>query len=274
MHGSISLVAVPRLYVPDFVADTATVSLPDGEAHHVTHVLRLKSGAPVRIFNGRGLEWAAHLVAVTKKSVEAAVDQEVTPVPEPAIRVTFAAGILKSDHMDALVRDATMMGAAEIVPLITEHVTVPAKVWKGSAAVERWHRVAVASAKQCGRAVVPKIFAPADLESTLAGQKAAMKLMFVEPSSGVKAVSVADTGAASALLIIGPEGGWSASELKLAEKAAVQLVGLGPRTIRADAMAVAALTAFWTVVGDSAPESSTPGSESRAHQPSRPRSRS
>jgi 16S rRNA (uracil1498-N3)-methyltransferase len=235
----------PRLYVPDLDPAAGSVELPAGEAHHVTRVLRLRPGDDVRVFDGRGREWRARLVHSPKRST-AAVElvAEMAPVPEPDAHVTFAAGILKGDHMDTVFRDATMMGAAAIVPLVTEHVDVPKKAWARGAATERWQRVAVASAKQCGRAVVPEIGEPESLPDLLKRHTNSAIVMFVEPSLQ----SGAQTGlvpAGPALLLAGPEGGWSAGEVALALAAGAVCVQLGPRTIRADAIAAVGLASFW-----------------------------
>ena len=244
--------AVPRLYVPELNPSSARVVLPDGEAHHVSRVLRLRAGDDVRVFDGRGREWAARLVPSERRSATTVeLGAEVAPTPEPAVRVTLAAGILKGDHMDAIVRDATMMGAAEIVPLVTEHVTVPKKAWQGSATLERWQRVAVASAKQCGRAVVPEITSPMDLALVLSGHAGQSIVMFVEPAVGTDARPVSGTpiaGAGTLLVAVGPEGGWSIGEVTQARTAGAVLAHLGPRTIRADAMATAALAALAAVL--------------------------
>jgi 16S rRNA (uracil1498-N3)-methyltransferase len=241
-------VSVPRLYIPGLDPSSARIVLPEGEAHHVARVLRLRAGDEVRVFDGRGREWSARLVPSERPSATTVeLVEEVAPVPEPSVRVTLAAGILKGDHMDAIVRDATMMGAAEIVPLITEHVMVPKKAWQGTAAFERWQRVAVASAKQCGRAVVPEIAAPIALDAVLAPGSGQTIVMFVEPAVGVEATPVSRIPTPNdriLLVFIGPEGGWSAAEVTQARAAGATLAHLGPRTIRADAMATAALSAM------------------------------
>jgi 16S rRNA (uracil1498-N3)-methyltransferase len=245
-------VSVPRLYVPDLDPSSARVALPEGEAHHVARVLRLRAGDAVRVFDGRGREWAARLAASERRSATTVeLVAEVAPIPEPSLRVTLAAGILKGDHMDAVVRDAVMMGATEIVPLVTEHVTVPKKAWQGSAVLERWRRVAVASAKQCGRAVVPEIATPAEFAVVLSGHAGQSIVMFVEPAVGEDAKSIAGTPMApggTLLVLIGPEGGWSSAEVTQGRAAGAMLAHLGPRTIRADAMATAALAALGTVL--------------------------
>lgn len=235
--------SVPRLYVPDLDPSSRTATLPDGEAHHVSRVLRLKAGDAVRVFDGRGREWTARLAPSAKRSsgvVE--IVEEVAAVPEPSIHVTLAAGLLKGDHMDVVVRDATMMGAAEIVPLVTANVDVPKKAWTSGAAAERWRRVAIASAKQCGRAVVPEIVAPMVLAEVLARHAGQMVVMFVEPFVAKGSVPPGTVRSGPRLLVlVGPEGGWSAEEVAQGQEALAQLVQLGPRTIRADAMAAVGL---------------------------------
>ena len=239
---------MPRVYVPDLDPASARLLLPEGEAHHVSRVLRLRAGDDVRVFDGRGREWAARLVSSDRRSaVTVELVDEISAIPEPSVQVTLAAGILKGDHMDAVVRDATMMGAAEIVPLVTEHVTVPKSAWKGTAALERWRRVAVASAKQCGRAVVPEIAAPADLDVFFSAHERESVVMFVEPGIATDARPASGVPAASTdklLVLIGPEGGWSVGEVTRVRARGGALVHLGPRTIRADAMATAALSAL------------------------------
>lgn len=239
---------MPRLYVPGVDGASTSIELPETEAHHVRHVLRLAAGDSVRVFDGRGQEWSARLVpSASRRGASVDLVGRVAAVPEPSVRVTLAAGILKGDHMDAVVRDATMMGAAAIVPLAADHVAVPARAWKTTEACERWRRVAVASAKQCGRAVVPEIEAPQGLSQVLARRGVDAAVMFVEPASGIAAGSTAPARPAqSALVLVGPEGGWSKEELELTRRAGVLLASLGPRTLRAETMAAIAFSVLWT----------------------------
>jgi 16S rRNA (uracil1498-N3)-methyltransferase len=239
--------------VPALDPAVPRIVLPEGEAHHLTRVLRLETGAAVRVFDGRGKEWSARLVPSERRG-QATVEllEQIQAVPEPVIQVTLAAGILKGDHMDAIVRDATMMGVARIVPLVTAHVTVPHRAWKGHAALDRWRRVAVASAKQCGRAVVPEISPPTEFAEVVTSADGGRAVMFVEPARGAGAVAAGAPGPPNSgrvLVLLGPEGGWSVEEVDRARRADMTFVHLGARTIRADAMAVAALSALWTAWG-------------------------
>ena len=146
-----------RVYMPEITAGATRVEVRGDEAHHLSRVVRARVGEVVGVFDGRGHEWRARIEEVSKQAVMLAIDAEVAPVAEPAVHVTLAIGVLKGDQMDTVVRDATVMGVSALVPLATDHVSVPTRAWRDDAAVMRWQRVAVAAAKQCQRAVVPAV---------------------------------------------------------------------------------------------------------------------
>lgn len=240
-----------RVYVPD--AAPGEQSLPPTEAHHLVHVLRAPVGVAVRVFDGAGHEWDATIAAISRRAVTLSIGAEVMPVAEPRIRVTLAAALLKGDQMDAIVRDATMLGVTAIAPMTSMHVTVPDRRWQSGAALERWQRVAIASARQCGRAIVPEIRAVQPWADVLRRTAGEAVLMCVEPSTAAKGATsgaVPPAGPTSvATLVVGPEGGWSASELRDAERAGVSMIALGPRTLRAESVPAIALSALWTSWG-------------------------
>lgn len=242
---------VTRVFVPDAAPGDRT--LAPTESHHLVHVLRAPVGAAVRVFDGQGHEWDATIAAIRRRDVTIAIGAAVAPVAEPRVRVTLAAALLKGDQMDAIVRDATMLGVAAIAPMTTAHVTVPDRRWQSGAAVDRWRRVAIASARQCGRAVVPEIRDVEPWTTVLRRTAGAPALMCVEPA----AAALGATGggfpplaqAAAATVLVGPEGGWSAGELSEALRAGASMIALGPRTLRAEAVPAIALSALWTSWG-------------------------
>jgi 16S rRNA (uracil1498-N3)-methyltransferase len=245
-------VSVPRFFVPAAEFGSGSVALPSDESHHAVHVLRLGVGADVRVFDGAGREWAGRVASVRRSSVSVDLVGEVTPVAEPPVRVTVAVGVLKGQQMDAVVRDATMLGAWSIVPLETAHLSAGKK--RPRLAGEHWHRVAVASAKQCGRAVVPVIEGPTTLVDLLGRGEFGVTVMLVEPSARASPeASLAAAAAASrpttALVLIGPEGGWSEAELDLVAKTGARFATLGPRTLRAETAPTVALSGLWTLWG-------------------------
>ncbi|HVQ41477.1 MAG TPA: RsmE family RNA methyltransferase, partial [Vicinamibacterales bacterium] len=224
-------------------------ALPKDEAHHVTRVLRLPPGATVRIFDGKGREWSGRLETGPKRGESGViVEEEAKPVPEPEVRVTLAIGVLKGDQMDAVVRDATALGVVAIAPMETAHVTVPPRAWQSGAAVERWQRVSVAAAKQCGRAVVPTVRPVATLADVLI-ERADTIWLCAEPALPEGPTINVERRGSSALVLVGPEGGWAEQEVQLALRAGAGVFNLGPRTLRAELAPTVALSSLWTKWG-------------------------
>jgi 16S rRNA (uracil1498-N3)-methyltransferase len=248
-------VSDPRFLAPPLAEGSRLVVLSDEEAHHAYRVLRLDRGDPVRVFDGVGHEWAGTIHEIGAGRVTVAVDRAVEITPEPRTEVTLAVGLLKGAQMDTVVREATMLGAQAIIPLVSVRVVAPVRA-RVEAARERWRRVAVQSAKQCGRAVVPIVRDPAGLEAVLVDANYDVRVMLAEPGTDVPADPPGEPPRPQAghrrpraLLLIGPEGGWTADEVRLARSHGAQLWRLGPRTIKAETAPTVALAALWTLWG-------------------------
>lgn len=234
--------------MPEFNEATADADalcvLPDAEAHHLTRVLRLAVGDPLIIFNGRGASWDATLVSAGTRNATARITARRPTAPNAPARLTLAIALLKGDAMDAVVRDATALGVAEIVPMATAHAVVPKRA-RGGEAIERWQRVAVASAKQCGQMWLPAITAVTDFDDVVP-RTDSTKLLCVEPALG--GAEVAAIASDAVTILIGPEGGWSAAEVAAARAAGCHLVTLGPLTLRAELAPVVAITRVWSAL--------------------------
>ena len=242
----------PRFYVPDLDATAARVPLPDDEAEHLVRVLRLGTGAEVEVFDGRGGLWRAEVVEAGKRSAAIRAIEPAIPAPEIGLPITLVISVLKADKMDDVVRDAVMLGAAGILPVVSERSEISLSAVEKSQRVARWQRIAVSSAKQCGRAVVPVVGAARSFAAYLGEPAIAVRLICVEPSGaghGVRTVQ-AVTKPASAHVIVGPEGGWSPIEMSAALAAGALPVSLGGRTLRADAAPLVALSALLTTWGE------------------------
>jgi len=236
---------VPRFFVAELDARSGRATLSREESHHLRHVMRLAPGADVRVFDGRGGEWQARVAAIDRDGVSVDLGAPVAAAAESASRIVVAQAVLKGDRMDAIVRDATMMGAAAVQPMRTSHTAVPARSLGGSTA-ERWRRIAIASAKQCGRAVVPEVRPVAAFADVVSGTDVGARILLTEPRAEALATARVDTlrevaRASGAIVAIGPEGGWSVDEIATAVDAGFTCWSLGSLTLRADAMAVAAL---------------------------------
>jgi 16S rRNA (uracil1498-N3)-methyltransferase len=244
---------VPRFFAPEARAGGLT-ELPEDEAQHLTRVLRLSAGSAVIVFDGRGHEFDAVVAKAEKSGASVQLGAAREPsAREAGVAVTLAQAVLKGDKMDGIVRDAVMMGVTAIQPLVCARSEIALAALERGRRQARWQRIAVASAKQCGRAVVPPVLAPrafewiatAFAERTLPGPA----LMFVEPSAAAAAVSLSDLDGPrprEATILVGPEGGWEALEIEQAA-AMCRLVTLGSRTLRADAVPVVAMAALFAI---------------------------
>lgn len=217
-----------------------SVELPEAESHHIARVMRLNSGDAIIIFNGRGQSWDAEIAVQGKRASATLLKRRPAATPAPA-RITLAIGLLKGDAMDDVVRDVTALGVAEIIPMTTAHAVVPKRA-RGDEAIARWQRVAVASAKQCGQVTLPVIADVADFGAVLT-RDISTKLIAVEPALGGSEVSAIASD--SILIMIGPEGGWSAGDVAAASAAGCHAITLGPLTLRAELAPVVAVTTVW-----------------------------
>jgi 16S rRNA (uracil1498-N3)-methyltransferase len=239
---------LPRFYVPDLDPAPGTVTLSPEESHHLARVLRLSGGDPVVVFDGRGRQFAGRVDRADRHHAAVTLGHELASAPDHATPIALVQAILKGDKMDEVVRDATMAGASRVVPIVTERSQVRFSSLRRGHVDERWRRVAVASAKQCGQSRLPEIEAPRSFESWLETPAPGIRLLLVEPggadSGGAAALQTVLTGSRPEAVscVIGPEGGWSAEERERAAAAGCRVVTLGPMTLRADAAGLVALS--------------------------------
>ncbi len=250
----------PRFHVPGLDATAERVELPEDEAEHLVRVLRLGVGDQVDIFDGRGGLWRAEVVQAGKNSATVRPIERGTPARELGLRLSLVVSVLKGDKMDAVVRDAVMLGVTSIRPVVSKRSEISLSAMAKSSRIARWQRIAVASAKQCGRAVVPPVFdaAPLDWYWTEKSDPSTplavsgVRIVCIEPAAalgeviGVQAVS----RPVAADVLVGPEGGWTVSEVAAAHDSGAILMSLGDRTLRADAVPIVALTALLTTWGE------------------------
>ena len=239
-----------RFYAPGITA-SAAVALPDEEAEHLIRVLRLKAGDEVEAFDGAGGMFLAVVDRADRRGAALRPVRAIDAARETQVRLRLVMAALKGDKMDAVVRDAAMLGVAAMLPVVTARSEVSLAALARGHRVPRWRRIAVSSVKQCGRAVVPVVEPALALDDYFAQPSAADRVMLVEPAAahGAQPVRSIDRPAA-ADLIVGPEGGWTGPEMRTAAAAGARLVTLGARTLRADAAPLVGLTAVLTVWGE------------------------
>jgi 16S rRNA (uracil1498-N3)-methyltransferase len=244
----------PRFYAPKANVSGENILLPDYEGRHLSQVLRLKSGTEVALFNGNGHEFSGIVQDISGSSVVVKIDSQcLPPAPEPSLAITLASAVLKSHSMDNVVKYATLFGVSAIQPVISTRSDVSLSALQQGKRMERWKRIAVSAAKQCGGALIPSIFAPCNfnelsenLVKVLSSESP--QLMLVEPSASCDCLSISELERPDnqeAALIIGPEGGWTTEEVE-GGSTIFKLVTLGSRTFRAEVAPAVALASLFT----------------------------
>ena len=234
--------SLPRLFVRTPLAPGVSVELDAGQANYLGNVLRLREGAELMVFDGRSGEWVARIVNVAKKRKVLVVERrtrEAESVPD----VWLAFAPVKRTHTDWLVEKATELGVARLMPIITQRTIVE------RVKLERLEAIAIEAAEQCGRTLLPEICEPQPLTRLLEQRDASRTLYFADETGGEPVGNAFRPG--PALILTGPEGGFTEEERATIRSAAGALaVSLGPRILRAETAALAALTAYMVVAGD------------------------
>jgi 16S rRNA (uracil1498-N3)-methyltransferase len=242
----------PRLYIDVPLNEGASVALDASRANYLGNVLRLKTGDSVLVFNGRDGEWRGTLASTGKRRLALAIGRRTRP-QTGALDLHYLFAPLKHARLDYMAQKAVEMGASRLQPVITRHAQV-ARV-----NLERMRANAIEAAEQCGILTLPEIGAPLSLQRMIAGRDPARLLVFCDEDAEVKDPVVALSQARNAngaepiplAVLVGPEGGFAPDEraLLLQLPNAVRLA-LGPRILRADTAAVAALALVGAILGD------------------------
>ena len=236
----------PRLYVEAELGNGAIVPLAREQANYLLNVLRLGNGDGVLVFNGRDGEWYAGIEVAGKRSANLVLEKQLRPQTGGAdLHYLFAP--LKRARLDYMVQKATEMGVARLQPVLTRY-TVAERV-NG----ERMRANVIEAAEQCGILRVPEVTAPERLEKVLASWDAGRRLVFCDEGAPIADPIAVLRGIGPSLLavLIGPEGGFAPEEREaLVAQPYVVRIAMGPRIMRADTAAVAALTLVNAVLGD------------------------
>lgn len=242
--------SLPRFHFPE-AGPGVRGRLPAAAAHHAREVLRLRAGAAVRVFDGRGAEYEAVLSAVARGEVAVDVGVAAPARPESSLHLALAVSALKGDLMEWVVQKATELGVAEIRPFVCQRTDSVARPALLGSRHDRWLKVAAGAAEQCGRAVVPAL-APTVSFGDLVGEVAGgpRLLLHESASRSFPAAPRADSAPAGLLIAVGPAGGFAPEEVRAAEEGDFTPVRLGPRTLRAETAAVAAVALAQALWGD------------------------
>ncbi|HEY8520512.1 MAG TPA: 16S rRNA (uracil(1498)-N(3))-methyltransferase [Gammaproteobacteria bacterium] len=239
---------VPRLFV-EHELEGESLSLGEAEAHYLGNVLRLRVGARIVAFNGRGAERSAVVSRLTRRGAELGLEETLEPLPEPALALTLVQAIIKSDAMDWIVQKATELGVRCIAPVYSEFSVVKLDAGRAERRVEHWARIARSACEQSGRHRPPLVEPPVPLAERLAAVPPTETRLALVPGARLTAEGLPSSGSA-ATVAVGPEGGWSERDLREIEAAGFVGVSVGPRVLRADTAAVTACALLQARWGD------------------------
>ena len=227
---------IPRLFVETRLATGTRFALPPAQTHYLSTVLRLTPGAELRLLDNRTGEWAARIAAAGRREVEVEVGAQIRP-RETVPDLWLVAAPIRPERFALTVEKATELGVARIVPVLTE------RTQHGRLRPEKLLAHMVEAAEQCGRTALPELAEAVKLEALLAGWPQGRALIFADEEGGRMLAGACPPPPAA--ILVGPEGGFSPAErAALVAHPAAHRVSLGPRLLRADTAAVAAL-AVW-----------------------------
>ncbi len=247
-----------RVYVDAPVTAGKRLLLEGSAANHLARVLRLRAGDALTIFNGRGGEFAARVDAFQKDSVAVSVEEYRAIDTESPVSLTLAQGISRGERMDWVIQKATELGASRIVPVFTKRSVVRLDEKQAERKLQHWRAIAIAACEQCGRNRIPELPQPVELYDLLASagcapsadpQPSGPTRLLLSPTGNARLVDLEGPGAGITVLI-GPEGGLEDVEQETALAAGFEAVRLGPRVLRTETAAIAALTIIQHRFGD------------------------
>jgi 16S rRNA (uracil1498-N3)-methyltransferase len=240
----------PRLFCPGNISPGALLSLPEQAAHHAARVLRLGPGDAVRVFNGDGTEWDAEIISTHKADVSVRVSNQHLRDVESPLRVLLAQGISSRERMELTLQKAVELGVAEIQPLETRRSVVRLREERASRRVEHWHNLAIAACEQCGRNRVPVVHPIETLPDWFGaiGRSGPESRVMLAPGATQRLRDLPQPHQVT--LLAGPEGGLAPEEQELAIACGFQPVRLGPRVLRTETAAMAAMAAMHALWGD------------------------
>ncbi len=238
-----------RIYQAMSLSSPAVIELDQKASHHVARVLRLQVNEPLIIFNGQGGEYRGTIVEINKKHVTVKLETYDARNAESPLKIYLAQGISRGEKMDYTIQKAVELGVTQIFPLFTERCNVKLDQERSEKRLHHWQSIVISACEQSGRNCVPEVAAPQTLDTWLAA-KQGDHCFVLSPNAEHSLKKQTITAPASIVLLIGPEGGLSQREIAQAIEKGYLPLNLGPRILRTETAALAAITAIQCMAGD------------------------
>jgi len=240
---------IPRLYTPQIFIQGAELAITGQTAHHVAHVLRIRSGATVQVFDGTGCEHRAIVKTIKRSAIILEIAEAIAVQPESSLDITLLQGIARNDRMDFILQKAVELGVNTIQPLWTQRSQTHLKGSRLEKRFDHWQGIVISACEQCGRAVMPHLAAVMDYSDWMDAPETGGLRLLLQPNSetGLGTLKNPDE---QIHVLIGPEGGLNTDEEVLAKAAGFTGVCLGQRILRTETAALATLAGIQTLWGD------------------------
>lgn len=234
---------IPRIYFPHKLEPGDEIELGESDSHYLRDVLRIKNGEKITLFGSPGFEYPAQIAGAAKQ-VKAKVLEKVAAREGNAVRITLAQSLPKTDKMDLIVQKATELGAAEIAPFVSSRSIPVLTPDKARQRRERWQKIALEASRQCRRPDLPQVGPVLSFREMLESAAGAqLKIIFWEEEEGttIKRVLNEHADAASIVIAIGPEGGFSPEEVESARTQGFIPTTLGKQVLKTETAGLATL---------------------------------
>jgi 16S rRNA (uracil1498-N3)-methyltransferase len=239
---------LPRLYIERELSGSSLM-LDEREAHYVGHVLRLKCGDRLVVFNGGGAERFAGVTTLQRRGATLELADSHSALPESPLDLTLIQALPKSDAMDFIVQKATELGARALVPVYTEFSVVRLDAERSERRLDHWRKVAQSACEQCGRHRPPRIDLPTTLATALEGLPSGHTRLALDPHAE-HSLDRHGVPTAGVHVAVGPEGGFGPADWTRLDAARFTRAALGPRVLRAETAALAVCAIAQSCWGD------------------------
>lgn len=239
-----------RLFVSGALSNGAEIELDGDQSRYLGKVLRARVGDRVAVFNGEGPEWPATILRISRSSVSLALGDSVEAGTESPLKIHLVQGISRGERMDIVVQKATELGVKRITPVLTEFGVVKLDSDRAEKRRDHWQRIAASACEQSGRTRPPLIDTPLPLKSWFGAKPASTDTELILTPVATTSLASLSAPKTKVCVLIGPEGGFSSTEYGDAEVSGFTAVALGPRVLRTESAAIAALSVLQSLWGD------------------------
>ena len=239
----------PRLYIPKVATSGEIITVTGQTAHHVIQVLRLRPGAAIRLFNGHGPEWDAVLLESKRSAISLKVGTPVEAIDAPTLSITLAQGIARNDRMDFILQKAVELGVGSIQPVWMQRCQARVSGERLKKRMQHWQGIIISACEQCGRSTLAELYNPEDYTGWISKQNPSALGLMLQPDS-TQILNDIPPPERNIVVLVGPEGGLTPEEQRLAANSGFTGIRLGQRILRTETAALSALASMHTLWGD------------------------